>query len=120
MVFIGALNRSFIKRNLVVGRRVGDTFLEERREIVVQFKSQSTALDGEHRKPEVPRSDQVRFADTFEEVFVVRGSEHGLGAADRIYAVESDNRLAQLSGEAHNIGKDLLLLLGTELHARAG
>jgi hypothetical protein len=114
VVFIGALSWSCIKGDLVVGRHIGDTFLEQRSEIVVEFESETTALDGEHRKREIPGSDLVRLDDAFEEVFVVRGAEHGLGVAGGIYAVESDTRLAQLSGEAHDVGEDLLLLLGTK------
>jgi hypothetical protein len=50
VVFVWPLGWSWIKGNLVVGRGIGDAFLQTPRDIVCGVKRKTAALNREHRE----------------------------------------------------------------------
>jgi len=90
VVFVLLIGRRRIKRDLVVGLRIGQTFLQESGDVVVKVESKSAALRGDHLERQISWFDLTRFPYTFNEVLIVGSAKLIFGRAQRINAVQSD------------------------------
>ena len=89
--------------------------MQERGDIVTGVEGETTGLSGYYLQAEVAKCGLARLADAFEEALIVEIAAYALAGAQRIDAVESHAALSKLSGEADDVGKDLLLLLKVKI-----
>ena len=120
MVFVGALGCGSVEGDLVIWRDIGKALLQERGDIVIELESETTTLNGEHLEPQIGQIDLAGFADTFQELLIVRAAKDRLAGTYGIDVVEGDARLPELSGKTYDLREDLILLLGIELDIGPG
>jgi hypothetical protein len=120
MVLVGAVRRRRVEGEFVIRGGVGHALLQQGGDVVAGGQGLTTALDGQDLEAKIADLDLARLLNPLQEVLIVVGAHDPFAGTEGIDAVERDAVLAQLGGEVDDLGEELLLLLRSQLDARAG
>jgi len=120
MVFVGMFGGRGLEGELVVGAGVGHGLLQEGCDVVIGIEHLTAALGSQDLQTEVADIDLAGLLDALDEVLVVVFAHNPFAGAEGIDVVESGAGSAELVGEGHDVGEDLLLLLRSEVDAWTG